>query len=84
MCSSKKRIRFAEIEKFKLPVYHRKGKVKYVSFYVVDPESIINGEPKMKRIRKRFDHYPSAKERDDAALRFREESSDCRVCKQRF
>lgn len=75
MCSSKKRIRFAEIEKFKLPVYHRKGKVKYVSFYVVDPESIINGEPKMKRIRKRFDHYPSAKERDDAALRFREEIS---------
>lgn len=75
MCSSRKRISFAGIEKFRLPVYHRKGKVKYVSFYVLDPESIIKGEPKMKRIRKRFDRYKTVKERDEAALRFREEVS---------
>ncbi len=35
MYSSKKRISFAGIEKFRLPIYHRKGKVKYVSFYVL-------------------------------------------------
>lgn len=75
MYLQRKRINFAEIEKFRLPIYHRTGKVKYVSFYVLDPESVLKGNPQLKRIRKRFDHYRTAKERDEAALRFREEIS---------
>ena len=36
----------------------------------MDPESVLAGEPVLKRIRKKFNFIKSAKERDDAALRF--------------
>lgn len=64
------RISFAEIEKYRLPIYATKGKEKYVFFYVLDPQSVIDGKPKLKRIRKKFNHYKSKKERDEAATRF--------------
>lgn len=73
MLSEKKRLSFVEIEKYRLPIYNRKGKEKYVSFYVLDPDSVLEGNPKLKRIRKKFNHIHNKKDRDDAALRFRDE-----------
>lgn len=70
---SNKKLNFLEIEKYRLPIYNRKSKDKIVYFYVLDPQSVLDGAPKMKRIRKKFAHIHSAKERDDAALRFRDE-----------
>ena len=70
---TKRQLTFFEIEKYRLPVYNKKGKEKYVYFYVLDPESVIEGNPKLRRIRKKFNHYHTAKERDEAALRFRDE-----------
>ena len=75
MFSEPKKISFAEIEKYRLPIYNRKGKEKFVYFYVLDPDSVIEGNPKLKRIRKKFNHIHSKKERDEAALRFRDEVS---------
>ncbi|MBQ8223996.1 MAG: site-specific integrase [Bacteroides sp.] len=72
---NKKRLSFYDIEKYRLPVYNRKGKDKYVSFYVLDPDSVLEGCPKLKRIRKKFNHIHNKKERDEAALRFRDEVS---------
>lgn len=74
MCSEpNKKLNLLEFEKYRLPIYNRKSKDKIVYFYVLDPQSVIDGEPRMKRIRKKFAHIHSAKERDDAALRFRDE-----------
>ena len=74
MCSdTNKKLSFVEIEKYRLPIYNKKSKDKVVYFYVLDPQSILDGCPKMKRIRKKFAHIHSAKERDEAALRFRDE-----------
>lgn len=71
MCSTKRKsISYAELEKFRLPVYNRKSKEKYVYFYVLDPQSVLDGQPKLKRLRKKFNHIHNAKERDAAATRF--------------
>jgi integrase len=72
---SKPRLSFAEIEKYRLPVYVKGGKEKYVYFYVLDPDSVIEGHPQLCRIRKKFNHIHNKRERDDAALRFRDEIS---------
>ncbi len=63
----------AEILRYKPAVYCKKAKEKYVYFYVLDPLSVEAGEPKLKRIRSKFNGYASARERDAAALRFRDE-----------
>lgn len=68
-----KRLSFAEIEKYRLPIYTKKGKEKFVYFYVLDPESLLEGTPHLKRIRKKFNHIHNKKDRDEAALRFRDE-----------
>lgn len=70
---TQRQLTFFDIEKYRLPVYNKKGKDKYVYFYVLDPESVMEGKPKLRRIRKKFNHYHTAKERDEAALRFRDE-----------
>lgn len=71
MCSSrKKRINYAEVEKFRLPVYNKNSKDKTVSYYVLDPQSLLEGTPKLKRLRKKFNHYKTKRERDEAAARF--------------
>ena len=61
---------YAEIEKYRLPVYVKSHNTKYVYWYVLDPDSVQDGKPKLKRIRKKFNHYHTAKERDEAARRF--------------
>ena len=73
MCPNKKRINLVELERYRLPIYSRKSKEKIVYFYVLDPRSVVEGNPKMVRIRKKFNHIHGAREREEAALRFREE-----------
>ena len=73
MFTSKKKINLVELEKYRLPIYTRKSKDKVVYFYVLDPQSVIDGKPKMVRIRRKFNHIHGARQRDDAALRFRDE-----------
>ena len=63
----------ADILKYKPAVYCKKAKEKYVYFYVLDPLSVEAGNPKLKRIRTKFNSYASARERDAAALRYRDE-----------
>lgn len=75
MCSSqnKKNSFKADILQYKPAVYAKRSKVKYVYFYVLDPQSVLDGSPKLKRIRTKFNCYASARERDAAALRYRDE-----------
>ena len=73
MLPTSKRLNLVSFEKFRSPIYVSKGKEKYVYFYVLDPDSVLNGEPRLKRIRKKFNHIKTKKERDEAALRFRDE-----------
>lgn len=75
MFTSKKKINLLELEKYRLPIYARKSKEKVVYFYVLDPQSVIDGEPRMVRIRKKFAHIHGARQRDEAAMRFRDEVS---------
>lgn len=75
MLSKPKKLSFADIEKYRLPIYKKSGKEAYVYFYVLDPDSVMDGTPRLKRIRKKFNSYSSKKERDEAALRFRDEIS---------
>lgn len=75
MFTSGKKINLTELEGYRLPIYNRKSKDKIVYFYVLDPQSVIDGNPRMVRIRKKFNHIHGARERDDAALRFRDEVS---------
>ena len=56
MLSTGKRLNLVTFEKYRSPIYVRKGKEKYVYFYVLDPDSVLNGEPRLKRIRKKFNH----------------------------
>lgn len=63
----------AEIIRYKSAIYAKSGKVKFVYFYVLDPQSVIDGQPKLKRIRTKFNCFATAKERDAAALRYRDE-----------
>lgn len=68
-----KRVNYAEVEQYRLPVYNPKTKDKVVTYYVLDPESVIDQEPRMKRMRKKFCHIKDKKTRDYEALRFCEE-----------
>lgn len=73
MCSqvSKKNLACeAEILKYRLAVYNKKSKEKYVYFYVLDPESVLAGKPTLKRIRKKFNLHDSAKMNDAEAMRY--------------
>lgn len=56
MLSTGKRLNLVSFEKYRSPIYVSKGKEKYVYFYVLDPDSVLNGEPRLKRIRKKFNH----------------------------
>ena len=75
MSSSKKKLNLIEFERYRLPIYNRKSKDKIVYFYVLDPQSLVDGQPKLVRIRKKFNHIHGVRERDEAALRFRDEIS---------
>ena len=66
MLPTSKRLNLVSFEKFRSPIYVSKGKEKYVYFYVLDPDSVLNGEPRLKRIRKKFNHIKTKKERDEA------------------
>lgn len=71
MCSQNSHKDFSsEIIKYRPAVYNKKSKEKYVFFYVLDPESVKNGCSKLKRIRTKFNRYATAKERDEAAMRY--------------
>lgn len=70
MYSQNSRINLYEVEQYRLPVYHNKGKERYVYFYVLDPSSVANGCPQLKRIRKKFNRYPTKRACDEAAIRF--------------
>lgn len=72
MCSERKNslTRGAEILKYRPAVYNRKSKEKFVYFYVLDPQSVLDGCPKLKRIRKKFNSYKSAKMNDADAMRY--------------
>lgn len=61
---------FAEVVKYRPAVYNRRSKEKFVYFYVLDPQSILDGCPKLKRIRKKFNSFKSAKMNDQEAMRF--------------
>ena len=63
----------AAILQYKPAIYSKKGKDKYVYYYVLDPHSVECGYPQLKRMRTKFNDYESARERDAAALRFRDE-----------
>ena len=56
MLPTSKRLNLVSFEKFRSPIYVSKGKEKYVYFYVIDPDSVLNGDPRLKRIRKKFNH----------------------------
>lgn len=60
----------AEILKYRLAVYNKKAKEKFVYFYVLDPESLLTGCPKLKRIRKKFNLDKSARANDEEAMRY--------------
>ncbi len=76
MCpTQKKKLNYTAIEKYRLPIYARQSKDKFVYFYVLDPLSVLEGAPRMKRLKKKFAHIHGARERDEAALRFRDEVS---------
>ncbi len=71
----RQRARYDGIEKFRLPVLKKGRTNTYVYFYVLDPDSILRGEPKLVRIRHRFNHIRQSKERNAAARRFCEDVS---------
>lgn len=75
MCTlpKRQRARYDVIEKFRLPVLKKSRKNTYVYFYVLDPDSVLNGEPKLVRIRHRFNHIKQPRERQAAARRFCED-----------
>ena len=70
MFSKNQKINYAEVVKYRLPVYASKSKEKYVYFYVLDPQSVLDGYPRLKRLKKKFGHIKKKKDRDEAALRF--------------
>lgn len=71
----RQRARYDSIEKFRLPVIAKGKKDVYVYFYVLDPDSILDGEPRLVRVRHRFNRIKSARERMAAARRFCEDVS---------
>ena len=54
MLPTSKRLNLVSFEKFRSPIYVRKEK--YVYFYALDPDSVLNRKPRLKRIRKKFNH----------------------------
>lgn len=69
----KQRLNYDGIIQYKSPIYSKKGKEAYVYWYVLDPQSILEGAPRLKRLKKKFNHIKAKRERDEAALRFRDE-----------
>lgn len=67
---ARKRISYDGFEKYRLPRFVRTAKSAYVYYYVLDPESVAAGSPKLVRLKKKFGRYKSRKEQRDAALRF--------------
>ncbi|MBQ7443643.1 MAG: site-specific integrase [Bacteroidaceae bacterium] len=66
----RERISYDGIEKFRLPQFVRTAKSAYVYYYVLDPDSVVAGCPRLVRMKKRFGRYKNRKEQRDAALRF--------------
>lgn len=67
------RARYDLIEKYRLPVIKKGKNDTYVYFYVLDPDSILKGDPKLVRVRHRFNHIKNVRERNAAARRFCED-----------
>lgn len=67
---ARKRLCYDGIEKFRLPQFVRTAKSAYVYYYVLDPESVAAGSPKLVRLKKRFGRYKNRREQREAALRF--------------
>lgn len=68
--SKNNRISYDVLEKFRLPQFTRTRKHAYVYFYVLDPDSVMQGHPKLVRLIKKFNHIKDRKEQKEAALRF--------------
>lgn len=66
-------VNYAEIEQYRLPIYNPRSKEKVVTYYILDPESVLDGNPRMKRMRKKFCSIKEKKTRDYEAKRFCEE-----------
>lgn len=66
-------LRYDDVEKYRLPQFVRTEKSAYVYYYVLDPDSVAAGSPRLTRLRKRFGHYKNRKEQRAAALRFCQE-----------
>ena len=64
------RISYDAFVKFRLPQFTRTHKHAYVYFYVLDPDSVIQGSPKLIRLIKKFNHIKDRREQKEAALRF--------------
>ena len=76
MCSQVKKSDLAcgaEVLRYRLAVYNRRAKEKYVYFYVLDPDSMLSGRAKLRRIRKKFNLHKSAKANDAEAMRYLQE-----------
>lgn len=71
--SRREALNYDDIVKYRVPIYHKSKKSHYVYWYVLDPDSVIDGNPRLKRLVKKFNHIKDRKERDEAALRFRDE-----------
>lgn len=69
----KQRISYDGIIQYKTPIYSKRGKEAYVYWYVLDPQSVLDGSPKLKRLKKKFNYIKGKRERDTEALRFRDE-----------
>lgn len=67
---SRKSVSYDGIEKFRLPQFVRTAKSAYVYYYVLDPESVASGCPRLVRLKKKFGRYKNRKEQREAALRF--------------
>ena len=67
------KLTLSAMEKYRLPRFVKSKKESYVFFYVLDPDSILKGEPRLKRVRTKFNHIANKKERNDAAARFCQE-----------
>ncbi len=66
----RKPIAYDGIEKFRLPQFVRTAKSAYVYYYVLDPDSVAAGSPRLVRLKKKFGRYKNKKEQREAALRF--------------
>jgi len=67
---ARKKVNYDGIEKFRLPQFVRTAKSAYVYYYVLDPQSVAAGCPRLVRMKKKFGHIRNKKEQRAAALRF--------------